>query len=358
MRRSRAFDHLRRLDPVADRDAADPGSPEARALLGSIMGSESEPGDVRARRVQWPRLATATVVLLLVVPAGWALWRAFAPLRNGDSSGTAGSPTASPSGTTSPEPVGTGEQLYEGTTVVLEAPGKPAMLCLSGVLESLPPQCGNIPVANWDWDRVEGEERLSGVTWGDYHVVGTYDGESFTLVEVGPPQPYPDIGSAIETPCLEPEGGWVAPDPDRTTDEHLQAALRYTEKHPDGAGFWIDYTIEPVGEGPYGPNDIVVTAAFTRDLDQHRAELERLWGGPLCMVEHERSQSELSRIQRELTDGAESEFGLLVLWSSTDVVHNQVELGVAIVTDEQRQAVEDRYGEGVVVIWSALQPVA
>ena len=77
--------------------------------------------------------------------------------------------------------------LYEANTMVLEQTEEMAngahgpALCLGGAMESLPPQCGDVLISNWDWDAVEGEERLSGSTWGDFHVVGTYDGETFTV---------------------------------------------------------------------------------------------------------------------------------------------------------------------------------
>src|SRR6188474_268750 len=57
-------------------------------------------------------------------------------------------------------------QVYEANTTVLDDRTHGPTLCLSGILESLPPQCGNVPIANWDWQAVSGEERLSGTTWG------------------------------------------------------------------------------------------------------------------------------------------------------------------------------------------------
>jgi hypothetical protein len=56
--------------------------------------------------------------------------------------------------------------LYEVNATVLEAGTRGPMLCLSRILESLPPQCANVPIANWGWQAVAGEERLGGTTWG------------------------------------------------------------------------------------------------------------------------------------------------------------------------------------------------
>ena len=82
-------------------------------------------------------------------------------------------------------------QVYEGDGMVLERRDGPdadgAKLCLGGVRLSLPPQCAGIPVANWDWAAVGAEESRGGTTWGDYHGVGTYDGEVFTVLRAEAP---------------------------------------------------------------------------------------------------------------------------------------------------------------------------
>lgn len=52
-------------------------------------------------------------------------------------------------------------------------------------LDSLPPQGGSLPLAGFDWDMVEGEQTLSGVTWLEESVgvTGTFDGTTFTLTQ-------------------------------------------------------------------------------------------------------------------------------------------------------------------------------
>ena len=60
------------------------------------------------------------------------------------------------------------------------------------VNESLPPQVGfGIPLSSWDWDRVEGEERVGSSTWTTETValVGRWNGDAFVLTE--PPTPAP-----------------------------------------------------------------------------------------------------------------------------------------------------------------------
>ena len=118
---------------------------------------------------------------------------------------------------------------------------------------------------------------------------------------------------------------------------------------------WIDYVEDPVDdEVPVPPGGIILTAAFTGDLERHSTEIRELWGGPLCVVEHERTQRELSRIQSELSGEVGQELGLETTWSSTDVVTNTVQLGVVVADEATRAAVDERYGEGAVVLVPAL----
>src|SRR5690606_13734483 len=70
-------------------------------------------------------------------------------------------------------PVDPGPYRVSGT--VLESPEHGPQLC-HAVMTSLPPQCGGIDLVGWDWGAVEGEESVSGTTWGSYQVTGTWDG--------------------------------------------------------------------------------------------------------------------------------------------------------------------------------------
>src|SRR5687768_15458670 len=80
-------------------------------------------------------------------------------------------------------------QLYEADGTVLENESHGPELCLGGVALSLPPQCGGVSLANWDWDAVDGAQSGSGTTWGEFHVVGTYVDGVLTVTEVGPADP-------------------------------------------------------------------------------------------------------------------------------------------------------------------------
>ena len=53
---------------------------------------------------------------------------------------------------------------YAAEAMVLESPEHGPELCLGGVLESLPPQCGGPDVIGWDWAAVEDEQSMNGTT--------------------------------------------------------------------------------------------------------------------------------------------------------------------------------------------------
>lgn len=241
--------------------------------------------------------------------------------------------------------------------MVLESPEHGPMLCLGGIRQSLPPQCGDVPITNWAWDAVEGEERRAGTTWGTYAVVGTFDGTSFTVEAVGDPEPEQDPGLESETPCPEPEGGWVASDPGRTSQGDLDRAVSTARGEPDFAGVWVDY---PNRNPPISEEDtdgLVLNAAFTGDLERHERELRQRWGGPLCLVRFDRTLAELSRIQNELTGDVGEDLGLHVLAASSYEFENVVEIEVVVIDEATREALDDRYGKGVVRALSALRPV-
>lgn len=265
--------------------------------------------------------------------------------------GACGDPPADPADPGSgPEP-----GRYEADGTVLESPDHGAELCLGGIAESYPPQCSGLQILDWDWSEVEGEESASGTTWGTFHLVGTYDGAAFTVLEVGAYEPPASASVDFTAPCSEPAGGWVAVDLARATDADLRTLMHAAESEPDSAGFWIDYVDEPSERTPDG--GIIAIAAFTGDLEGHEAELRGLWGGPLCVTRHERTQAELNRIQEELGGTVGASLGLQVTWSSGSVVDNRVEVGVVVAGEEVVAAVEDRYGAGAVLLVPALEPV-
>jgi hypothetical protein len=250
-------------------------------------------------------------------------------------------------------------QRYEATGTVLQSRAHGPELCFA-VAESYPPQCGGIPIRNWDWGKVTGEQSASGTIWGEFRLVGTYDGSVFTVEQVRAPRPSaePDWPPPLSTtPCPEPPGGWHAANPRRPGPEALEAVTRTARAQPDFAGIWVDY-LEPPGDnvaedaGPF-----VLNAAFTGNLDRHRRELRAAWDGPLCVSRHPRTYRELERIAEELRGGTGRQLGLEVLSTGIVETTNSVDLTVVVLDDQARAALERRYGKGAVQATAELRPV-
>jgi hypothetical protein len=244
-------------------------------------------------------------------------------------------------------------QLYEADTTVLEDRTHGPMLCLSGILESLPPQCGNVPIANWDWQAVSGEERSAGTIWGNYHVVGSYDRSTFTLTTVGPYEEDRSgpTDSDLSSPCPEPSGGWSGLE--QATQEDARLAVAYARSHPDYVTSWVTH-LEPA-KAEFGP--VIVNAVFTGDRERHKAEMGEVWGGPLCVVARNvPTADELARIRKE-AEASLDDLGLQMLSSAGPGVEPIIEIGVVIDVEGKGQAALDaRYGTGVVRLIPALKP--
>lgn len=250
-------------------------------------------------------------------------------------------------------------QRHVGSGTVLQSPEHGPQLCLGGVFTSLPPQCGGVPLVGWDWAAAEDEESANGTTWGDYRVVGTFDGTTLTLTEP-PGRAEPDAGTDAEvllrTPCAEPPGGWDVPDRSRAGEDDLEPSSSYAMAQPDRAAFWIDRQ----GASPYGPapdGEVILNAGFTTDVARHERELRALWGGPLCVRKMERTVRELLAVQDELSSSAGEDLDLTVLHSSVLEFRGVVELGVVSVTAEQEAGLAERFGFGVVDVVPGLVPL-
>jgi hypothetical protein len=254
------------------------------------------------------------------------------------------------------------EVLYEADATVLESSEHGPMLCLGIVLTSLPPQCGDVPVDNWSWDAVDGEESAAGSTWSAFHVVGTYDGRRFTLARVGPlkkdiasPEPERDF----TPPCPAPEGGWAVPKPEKSTQEDARSAEAYAMRQREYVASWVFHLKEPSETDTGDENTpVVYVAMFTSSAQRHEAEIRRRWRGPLCVVEHPGpTQSEADRL-RAKAESAVGAMGLRMTWSDGGDPGQIAHIGVVADPGERGQAALDAdYGRGRVILFPALKPV-
>jgi hypothetical protein len=110
--------------------------------------------------------------------------------------------------------------VYQIDTGVIQEPGGPPKLVLTGFMESYPPGGGDLPIVGLDWNDLDDTKTVNGETWTDsrYRFTGTSDGTSFVLTE--PPVPAgPPTGPTEFTRFPESCVTDIAPDPggDRRT---------------------------------------------------------------------------------------------------------------------------------------------
>jgi hypothetical protein len=258
-------------------------------------------------------------------------------------------------------------ELLRGSGTVLDD-GSGPQLCLGGVAESYPPQCSGITLAGWDWDAVDGEESAAGTTWGEFHVVGTYDGVTFSVVEAGPYDPETAaLGGDRDftTPCPEPEGGWVAADPSKAGDAAFTAGAAIAQALPGYVALWVDYAEDVPPEEldkramQGDPVLQIMNVVVTEDAAGAETAIREAWGGPLCVTEREgHTEQELAAIRAEVERFIEGELGLEMLWSSEGGLGLAAEVGVVVDPDGAGQAaLDERYGPGMVRLFPALRPV-
>ncbi len=270
-----------------------------------------------------------------------------------------------PSSTTLPAP--DPARLYEAGGTVLDDTDGPK-LCLGGIADSLPPQCAGLPLVDWDWEAVEGEETATGTTWGDYHLVGTFDGDVFTVTESGPYDVEAEgFGSDPDftTPCPEPEGSWVAVDPSRVSEEAFDAGAFVAQARRDYVALWVDYvgddTPEELAQRLMEGESIlqIMNVVVTEDAVGAETAIREAWGGPLCVTQQEgHTEKELVAIREEAERFIQEELGLRFTWSSDGDLGRAAEVGVVVDPGGAGQAaLDERYGPGLVRLFPALRPV-
>jgi hypothetical protein len=238
-------------------------------------------------------------------------------------------------------------QVYEGTFTVLQSDEHGPSLCTL-VLDSDPPQCGDLPVLNWDWDAVEGETTSGATTWGMWHLTGTYSRDGFTLTEPpGPPESDSIGGPGATNPDFSP-----------ACDQPDAADV------PDGSDLWLQAQIN--GSEPVVPDEVTMWQSqdpFVLNLivrpgsgPAATAALRQSYAGPLCVVERDLpTEAELHALQDEVSDSeAREALGPHAVWSDgrRGVVVAQVWALEPDVTDYAH----DRWGDRV-ELQALLQPV-
>ncbi|MFC5831934.1 hypothetical protein [Nonomuraea insulae] len=248
---------------------------------------------------------------------------------------------------------------YTASLTVLEGGGHGPQLC-SNIMQSNPPQCSGPDVVGWDWSKAA-HESLRGVKWGEYRVVGTWDGARLTLTEppgapVKPPEK--EEGDVFASACPEPEGGWRPVDRAKATDQDMDAAIGRAKTAEDYANAYVD-RLTPLPAHPErltadDAENYVLNLRFTGDLAGREEWIRELWGGALCLSNAKHTEAELLAIQRDLED--ETKSGKIV-YSSAGNMANRVEIGVWVADEELKRRLEDRYGADMISIDGMLKPV-
>lgn len=261
-----------------------------------------------------------------------------------------------------PTPTGQVTTAYPVTVI---DDGEGAELCLGGVEDSLPPQCGGPTLVGWDWADHEGDyEQRSGTRWGEFVVAGTFDGEEITPTEVVPASEFvpsqagaPEHDNQFPTPCPEPAGGWVV-DPQLTTFADFDRAFKVASRLDGYADAWVDQSRDTrtpeemdldAAAGAEGVDLWTINVRVTGDPAAAEAELREVWGGGLCVTQAEHTDKELRAVQKEVGDVD----GML----SSSVSDQRVELYVTYDDGSLQRELDEKYGDGMVVVGSALQPV-
>lgn len=243
--------------------------------------------------------------------------------------------------------------------------GDGAELCLSGVAESLPPQCSGLPVLGWGWADHDGDyEEAQGTRWGDFVVLGTFDGSTITPSEVVAAREHDAPRQQEEDPrrtsCAEPAGGWVV-DPDRVAMADYEAGLRAAHSLDGLVSASVDTSRAPrtpdqqdedLRDGADEVSSWIVDVAVTADAPAAEAAIREVWGGCLRVTTGEVTQRELLRIRRAVEDVTVP--GLLGSHMDLTAVHLHV-----VRDDGSIQAWADvTFGAGRVHVSSALVATA
>ena len=235
-----------------------------------------------------------------------------------------------------PTPVPEGEVRTSGLVMVLDDGDGPEM-CLAGVAESYPPQCGGPGLADFDWGDV-GSEEASGVRWGSYALTGTYDGSTFTVTDAIPAALYDTMAEPEVQPlaaaCEEP----TTTDTAQATPEDLDATLAAASALPSYASAWLTGN--------------TINVAVTEDPEGAEEKLRETWGGMLCVTTVERTDADLNAVSQELQAALGEQ-----LLTSGSLSPDSLDAQVVYDDGTVQEWVDATYGDGLVRVSSALVPV-
>ena len=256
------------------------------------------------------------------------------------------SPAAAPLSSPSPSVQRPKDLLTTRGAVTVVDKGDGAELCLSGVLDSLPPQCTGPVLVGWDWSELEGDfDEASGVRWGDFLVTGTYDATSGTITpyevtrgrDVDPPT---GTFRGFDTPCPEPAGGWKNADAAMSGSASMDAAFALAETLDGYASSWIE------------PSTGIVNVRVDADPALAEAALREVWGGKLCVTRADWTAAGLASVRDEIRSQADGKY----YGVNSNLLEGRVDVDVLHDDGTLQARYDAEYGAGVVQVNSSLVP--
>jgi hypothetical protein len=239
------------------------------------------------------------------------------------------------------------QQLWTGTATLLQTPDGRLTLCGGSILSSLPPAgCGGAYVTDLDPMTVEGAERFKNgtITTPSVRLVGTWDGEALTvtqppaLAEPATPSPAPPIPGPS---CAEPADGWPFDRADMLAWGRVQ---EYANGQPDAGTPRVDHSQR------------ILTVPFTGDLDRHRADIAKIYDGPVCVELVEHSDRELRALFTKAQADIKERGLQMMSGSGGGSADPYVSLSVVAATPEQMAQIEASY-DGLLRLHSFLVPL-
>ena len=178
---------------------------------------------------------------------------------------------------------------------------------------------------------------------------------------------------AFTVPCSPPPGGWPV-EPANVHDDidvtaMMDAFRAYATCQPDFAGWYPgrsgspNDSARPTALGTRTtsePGQLVMVAAFTGDLNRHRAELRKIWPGALCVTAARRTNADRRTIDRAVHElFASRRFDpVKLLNTAPSPLGDTVLAHVTVGTAELRAELDQRFGTGAVELIAKLRPVA
>jgi hypothetical protein len=250
---------------------------------------------------------------------------------------SSGEPSTSASSDAAPTPVPDGPVTTHGLVTVLDDGDGPEM-CLGAVAESYPPQCGGPRLEGFDFGDV-GAETASGVTWGSYALVGTFDGTTFTVTDSTPAALYDPMAEepvdGLEAACSVPGGSGGG----KTSPEDMDATLAAASALPGYATAWL------TGD--------TINVAVTEDAAGAEATLRETWDGGLCVTTVERTDADLNAINQELQAALGEQ-----LLTSGSFAPDSLDAQVVFDDGSIQDWADATWGDGLVKVTSALVPAS